>query len=44
VPPNSLTLSEESIYSENSVEKLKKILSQKAEIKTVDYKLTFNWN
>jgi hypothetical protein len=32
------------MHSENSVEKLKRLLLQKAEIKNVDYKLTFNWN
>jgi predicted HTH transcriptional regulator len=32
------------MHSENSVEKLKRLLFQKAEIKNADYKLTFNWN
>ena len=32
------------MYNENSIEKLRRLLSQKAEIKNVDYKLTFNWN
>lgn len=32
------------MYNKNSVEKLKRLLSKKAEIKNVDYKLTFNWN
>jgi hypothetical protein len=32
------------MYNENSVETLKRLLYQKAEIKNVDYKLAFNWN
>lgn len=32
------------MHNKNSVEKLKRLLFQKAEIKNVDYKLTFNWN
>ena len=41
---NSLTLNEKAMHNKNSVEKLKRLLFQKAEIKNVDYKLTFNWN